>query len=198
MKNNQFTFKAKVTDLEELEMKLLLLEATKISRSVHIDTYFTTEKGTLKLRENNRNSRLIAYDNKRIKSHKTDEEVMVYNHTFSNALKNILTYQFGIETIIKIHRKLFLFENIHFQLDWVDPLGEFIRVDIQNPEGRLTPPQLATQYDFFWEFFEIHRAQPIDKSYYELASAPKHRNQKKQSHQNHTMVLEEKTEALSF
>jgi predicted adenylyl cyclase CyaB len=167
MKNNHFTFRAKVNNLEELENKLILLEATLIKTSHYIDTYFKTAKGTLKLRESRRQTVLINYENKRINSSISDE-VMVYNHKFSNALKNILKFQFGIDKVITTKRKIFCFENIQFHLDKVEELGNFIQLEVQNPDNNFNELQLSAQYDFFWEFLEIQLNQQVNKSYYEL------------------------------
>jgi predicted adenylyl cyclase CyaB len=158
-----------VNNLEELENKLVLLEATLIKTSHYIDTYFKTAKGTLKLRESRRQTILINYENKRVKSRKSDE-VIVYNHKFSNALKNILKFQFGIDKVITMKRKIFSFENIQFQLDTVEALGDFIQVEVQNPDNNFNELQLSAQYDFFWEFLEIHPNQQIYKSYHELST----------------------------
>lgn len=182
MNNNHFSFRAKVNNLEELEIKLCLLEALKKRSEFHIDTYFKTSKGTLKLREGKRQTILINYENKRIYSKKSDE-ILIYNHKFSNALKNILKFQFEVEKVIIINRKLFSFENIDFQLDSVESLGDFIKVEVHNPEARYTELQLSAQFDFFWEFFEIHPMQLVFKSYYELSSSI-NENKKNKSNQD--------------
>jgi adenylate cyclase, class 2 len=175
MKNNHFTFRAKVNNLEELENKLVLLEAILIRTSHYIDTYFETAKGTLKLREARRQTILINYENKRINSRKSDD-IIVYNHRFSNALKNILMFQFGIDKVITMKRKIYNFENVQLQLDVVQDLGDFIQVEILNAEGTFTELQLANQYEFFWEFFEIHPKQQVYKSYYELSATSTDQN----------------------
>ncbi len=126
MNIRNFEFKAKVDGFEKLEAKLLTLNPVFKGTDHQIDTYFNVAKGRLKLREGNIENALINYDREDTVEAK-ESSIILYKHEPSKALKDILTLQLGIKTIVDKARKIYFISNVKFHFDMVKGLGTLLK-----------------------------------------------------------------------
>ncbi|WP_223270895.1 class IV adenylate cyclase [Subsaximicrobium wynnwilliamsii] len=141
MNIKNFEFKAKVSELEEYENKLLTLNPKFQGTDHQIDTYFNTELGRLKLREGNIENSLINYDRENISGSK-ESTIILYQHEPNVALKNILKRQLGVKVIVDKKRKIYFIDNIKFHFDLVENLGTFLEVEAIDSKDEFTIEEL--------------------------------------------------------
>lgn len=164
MQLKNFEFKAKVVEIESYECKLLTLNPLFKGIDYQIDTYFDVPKGRLKLREGNIENALIQYE--RVNSSVAKlSDIVLYKHLPDMALKNILTYQFGVKAVVEKVRKIYFIENVKFHFDEVKNLGTFLEVEAIDEQGNLTIDFLKNQCDYFFTFLGLKKNQLIDRSY---------------------------------
>jgi len=167
MKIKNIEFKAKVANLEEFETRLKSLNPIFIGTDHQIDTYYNVSKGRLKLREGNIENALIQYDRENIAESKKSE-IVLYKHEPDEALKNILTAQFGIKTIVDKVRKIYFIENVKFHFDTVKDLGTFLEVEAIDSKQEFSTEQLKKQCDFYFDFFKLNHENLVELSYSDL------------------------------
>jgi predicted adenylyl cyclase CyaB len=165
IKNHEF--KAKVESLEFYENKLLTLNPVLQGIDLQVDTYFNVKKGRLKLREGNIENSLINYDRENINGSKKSD-IILYQHQPAKALKDILTLQLGIMTIVDKKRKIYFIDNVKFHFDEVKDLGFFIEVEAIDYDEKYTEQELKAQCDQYYDFFELDNTKMVDKSYSDL------------------------------
>lgn len=167
MNIRNFEFKAKVDQLEKYESKLLELNPVFKGTDHQIDTYFDVPKGRLKLREGNIENSLINYNRENISGSKLSE-VILYQHQPDRALKDILSLQFGIKTVVDKKRKIYFIDNVKFHFDRVENLGTFIEVEAIDSKEEFTTEELKEQCDKYFRFFGLEKDSLLDKSYSDL------------------------------
>ncbi|MCD6017814.1 MAG: adenylate cyclase, class 2 (thermophilic) [Bacteroidetes bacterium] len=167
MNIKNFEFKAKVDNLEPYENKLLRLNPLFKGTDHQIDTYFNAATGRLKLREGNIENSLIHY-NRENTSEAKRSDIILYQHQPNPALKNILSLQLGIKTVVDKKRRIYFIDNIKFHFDTVKGLGTFIEVEAIDNNNTFSIEKLKEQCDQYFHFFELEQFQLIDKSYSEL------------------------------
>src|SRR5665811_1853421 len=101
-----FEFKAKTTELDNLEKKLLELNPKLIGEDNQTDTYFNVTTGRLKLREGNIENSLIYYERQNTAGAK-QSDVLLYRHNPDKTLKDILIKLHGIKVIVEKIRKIY-------------------------------------------------------------------------------------------
>lgn len=169
MQVNNCEFKARTTDLDRKEEKLLSLGAAFAGLDHQRDTYFRVPHGRLKLREGNIEHALIHYDRANIAGIK-ESRVILYRHAPDPALKEILIRQFGVLTVVNKHRKIYYLENTKIHFDEVDLLGTFLEVEVMDT-GSSRREDLQERCDYFAGFFEIGKEDFIDASYSDMTIA---------------------------
>ena len=167
MNIRNYEFKARVDNFDDLEKKLLLLKPDYIGLDHQIDTYFNVEKGRLKLREGNIENSLINYDREDSADAK-ESKVILYKHQANRALKDILTLQFGVKTVVDKRRKIYFVENVKFHFDLVKKLGTFIEVEAIDENNNFTIEELKVQCFKYFDYFELRKDSLIDKSYSDM------------------------------
>lgn len=170
MNIRNFEFKAKVADLETYENRLLQLKPELKGEDHQIDTYFNVPKGRLKLREGNIENALINYNRANTADAKLSE-VILYKHQPDQALKDILTLQFGVKIVVDKRRKIYFIDNVKFHFDVVESLGTFIEVEAIDDTNRYTTEELKQQCDHYFQYFGLTQSQLVDKSYSDLLEA---------------------------
>jgi adenylate cyclase, class 2 len=170
MNIKNFEFKAKVDDLAPYENKLLELLPKFKGTDHQIDTYFNVKKGRLKLREGNIENALINYERENSNESK-QSAIILYQHEPNPALKNILTVQLGIKTIVDKTRKIYFIDNVKFHFDVVKDLGTFIEVEAIDTNDEFSIEQLKHQCDKYFLYFGLNKSQLIAKSYSDLVEA---------------------------
>lgn len=162
-----FEFKAKVSNLEFYENKLLSLNPVFHGMDHQTDTYFNVPNGRLKLREGNIENALINYNRADIAGSK-QSDVILYKHLPDPALKKILVEQLGIKTIVDKKRKIYFINHVKFHFDVVENLGTFLEVEVIDQDGTFTTAELQEQCNHYFDFFELTQDLVIDKSYSDL------------------------------
>ncbi len=170
MKIINYEFKAKADHIVDLENKLLSLQPLFIGTDHQIDTYYNIEQGRLKLREGNIENSLIHYERSDFASAK-QSNILLYQHSPSSSLKEILEKVHGIKVIIDKKRKIYFIDNVKFHFDIVDQLGTFIEVEAIDKDGSHSIEKLKEQCDYYANFFNIQQQDFISQSYSDLLLA---------------------------
>lgn len=160
-------FKAKCNNILEAEQKLLQLLPKFIGEDHQIDTYFNVTNGRLKLREGNIENSLIYYERANTKDVK-QSNVILYNHTPNQQLKDLLTTVHGVKVVVDKKRKIYFIDNVKFHFDTVENLGTFIEVEAIDTDGTIPVEKLQEQCNFYAQFFNISSYDYIAYSYSDL------------------------------
>lgn len=160
-------FKARYANIIEAEQKLLQLLPKFIGEDHQIDTYFNVTKGRLKLREGNIENSLIYYERANTQDVK-QSNVILYNHTPSKQLKELLTTVHGVKVVVDKKRKIYFIDNVKFHFDSVQNLGTFIEVEAIDTDGTIPVEKLQEQCNFYAQFFNILSDDYIAYSYSDL------------------------------
>ncbi len=166
MQITNFEFKAKSNDLNSLENKLLQLSPIFIGEDHQVDTYFSVEKGRLKLREGNIENSLIYYERKDVSDSK-QSDILLYQFQPDFSLKEILTKVHGIKVIIDKRRKIYFIDNVKFHFDVVENLGTFVEVEAIDT-GNIGIEKLKEQCKYYADFLGIQGCDYESKSYSDL------------------------------
>ena len=160
-------FKAKTTDTNTLEDKLLSLSPLYIGEDHQKDTYYNVSVGRLKLREGNIENALIWYNREDIGGAK-QSDILLYKHAPHDALKKILFKLHGIKIIVDKIRRIYFIDNVKFHFDKVEGLGTFIEVEAIDETGNIGIEKLKEQCNFYIDFFNITKDDFMKKSYSDL------------------------------
>lgn len=162
-----FEFKAKTTELDNLEKKFLELNPIFIGEDNQTDTYFNVSNGRLKLREGNIENSLIWYERENTAGAK-QSDVLLYKHEPEKTLKDILIKVHGIKVIVQKKRRIYFIDNVKFHFDTIERLGTFIEVEAINKDGNLGIEKLKEQANRYAEFFNIQHGDFIAESYSDM------------------------------
>ena len=167
MSHVNFEFKARASDINSLEKKLLKLDPEFIGEDYQVDTYFKVEKGRLKLREGNIENSLIYYERSDTAGAK-QSDVLLYQHPAEKALKNILVKVHGVLVIVSKIRRIYFIDNVKFHFDQVEGLGTFVEVEAIDKTGTMDIKNLQEQCSKYATLFEIKEPDYISHSYSDL------------------------------
>ena len=162
-----FEFKAKTTELDNLEKKLLELNPKFIGEDNQTDTYFNVTTGRLKLREGNIENSLIYYERQNTAGAK-QSDVLLYRHNPDKTLKDILIKLHGIKVIVEKIRKIYFIDNVKFHFDTIPELGTFIEVEAIDKNGNIGIEKLKEQANKYAALFNIKPSDYISLSYSDL------------------------------
>ena len=162
-----FEFKARTTELDNLEKKFLQLHPKFIGEDNQTDTYFNVAKGRLKLREGNIENSLIWYERENTAGAK-QSDILLYHHDPDKTLKDILVKVHGIKVIVEKKRKIYFIDNVKFHFDTITELGTFIEVEAIDKDGSLGIEKLKEQADKYASFFNIQPEDFIGLSYSDM------------------------------
>ena len=167
MSHINFEFKARTNQLEDLENKLLEFNPEFIGTDHQVDTYFNVEKGRLKLREGNIENSLIYYERNNLAGAK-QSDIILYNHSPQQSLKDLLVKVHGVKVIVNKVRKIYFIENVKFHFDTVEGLGNFVEVEAIDKEGKISVAELKKQCEKYADIFGILSEDYISESYSDL------------------------------
>jgi predicted adenylyl cyclase CyaB len=167
MKLKNYEFKAKASDLDKLEQKLLGLNPIFKGEDHQIDTYFNVPSGRLKLREGNIENALIYYERPDIADAK-QSDILLYKPSPEKSLKDILAKVLGIKTIVDKTRRIYFIENVKFHFDMVENLGTFVEVEAIDETGNTGLEKLKEQCNKYFLFLGLEKSDLVDKSYSDL------------------------------
>jgi predicted adenylyl cyclase CyaB len=166
MQVTNFEWKARRTDVDSLEKKLLTLSPKFIGEDHQVDTYFSVEKGRLKLREGTIENSLIYYERKNVADSK-QSNVLLYQFQTDPSLKEILIKTHEIKVIVDKKRKIYFISNVKFHFDVVKGLGTFVEVEAINFDG-IPIQRLKEQCNYYADFFGIKNSDFESQSYSDL------------------------------
>lgn len=159
--------KAKCSDPENIERKLLNLGAEFKGTDHQVDTYFNVTNGWLKLREGNIENALIGYLRKNKAGPKTSE-VILYKTESGSPLKNMLVRSLGIHTVVDKQRKIFFIGHVKFHIDSVNGLGQFVEIEAIDSEGTMDKQRLREDCEYYMKELGISRENLEPFSYSDL------------------------------
>jgi predicted adenylyl cyclase CyaB len=162
-----FEFKAKTTDLDNLEKRFLDLNPEFIGEDNQTDTYFNVTIGRLKLREGNIENSLIWYERENTAGAKRSN-VLLYQHKPDKTLKDILIKVHGIKVIVEKKRRIYFIKNVKFHFDTIEKLGTFIEVEAIDKDGTLGLEKLKAQAEEYAIFFNLKPSDYIAISYSDM------------------------------
>ncbi|MFH0814578.1 MAG: class IV adenylate cyclase [Candidatus Falkowbacteria bacterium] len=129
MKNIEL--KVAVKNFNEIKKLLKKNSAKPIGVLRQIDTYYTCQKGRLKIREiNNKEFEILFYqrsDKKRSKI--SDYEMFRLKPCQLNTMKRIFGRAYGVKVVVKKKRELWIYKNTRIHLDRVNKLGNFLELE---------------------------------------------------------------------
>lgn len=166
-----FEFKARATDPDLLESRLLQLSPKFIGEDLQVDTYFNVSTGRLKLREGNIENALIWYERLNVAGSKLSR-VLLYSHKPDPALKAILVKVHGIRVIVEKRRKIYFIDNVKFHFDEVPGLGSFVEVEAIDRTGEIGIDKLKTDCEGYAILFGIGPQDYISCSYSDMIKIP--------------------------
>lgn len=168
---NIIEFKARVSDPDSLEKKLLALNPIYKGEDHQVDTYFKVKQGRLKLREGILENALIWYERPNDAGNKLST-VLLHKHAPDASLKEMLTKIHGVKAIVDKTRRIYFIDNVKFHFDEVKGLGKFIEVEAIDEDGSLGIEKIREQCQFYANFFEIRHADYQAVSYSDLVMEP--------------------------
>lgn len=167
MSHINFEFKAKSSNIVDLEKKLLELNPRFMGEDHQKDTYFNVPKGRLKLREGNIENALIFYE-RTDSANAKQSDVLLYPHPSNGSLKEILIKVHGVKVVVDKIRRIYFIENVKFHFDRVEGLGTFVEVEAIDKTGIMDVNILKEQCLFYATLFDIKEEDYISHSYSDL------------------------------
>lgn len=167
MKIINFECKVKVDDTSSYEAMILQQPHRFAGTDIQTDTYFNVPKGRLKLREGNIENALIQYERSDTADAKVSK-VVLYKHSPDAALKEILTTQFGIKTVVRKERRIYFIDNVKFHFDRVEQLGCFLEIEAISEAESVSEAELQHQCEHYLQLLQISRSQLVAASYSDL------------------------------
>jgi adenylate cyclase, class 2 len=162
-----YEFKARCTDINELETILLKRNPRFVGTDHQVDTYFNVRHGRLKLREGNIENALIHYERTDTAGAK-QSNVSLFQHQPDAHLKDCLTRALGIKAVVDKKRKIYFIGNVKFHFDEVEGLGSFVEVEAIDSDGSLGIEKLKEQCNVYAHLFSIRQEDFIAESYSDL------------------------------
>ena len=156
--------KAIYKNLDNARVIAKRLSTDYIGHLHQIDTYFTTSKGRLKLREiNGQEAQLIPYS-KDYSTGPMKSSYSVLPVDDPENLKSILDKILGTVTIVDKKREVFLINNVRVHLDQVKDLGTFLEFEAVYTDESEKENEIK-KVNELKEQFKIKDQDLLDKSY---------------------------------
>lgn len=158
--------KAKCNNFELARETANRLKTAYVGELHQIDTYFTTKKGRLKLREiNGQQAQLIPY----LKEYTTGPMKSSYSvlpvEDVEN-VKNIFNEILGVVTVVDNKREVFLIDNVRVHFDEVRDLGTFIEFEaVYEEKSAKDKDREVEKVSQLMDTFKIKKEDLLDKSY---------------------------------
>jgi predicted adenylyl cyclase CyaB len=144
MRRVNVEIKARTVEPERIRSILENAGARCVGTDLQTDTYFSTGKGRLKLREGNIETALIWYERPDGKAPKTSK-VLLYHPANARDLKDILVRLFDVDVVVEKQRDIFFLGNVKFHVDDVRGLGQYVEIEAIDDDGTRTPDVLRAQ-----------------------------------------------------
>jgi len=144
--------KARLRDLEAARRVAAAVATEYVGIQLQTDTYFVCPQGRLKLREiEGAVAQLVWYARSDQPGPKASDYQLV---TIPDAggLKAALTAAWGVWTVVRKRREIYLHHNVRIHLDEVDGLGQFLEFEavlsdvVDDAQGHVQLRQLSEQF----------------------------------------------------
>lgn len=168
-----FEFKARCSDPDSLEEKLLTLQPRFAGEDLQTDTYFVAPNGRLKLREGPIENALIHYNRADHADAKTSE-VQLFSTKPGSNLKQLLTAALGVKVVVQKRRRIYFVDNVKFHFDRVEGLGTFVEVEAIDSDGSIGLEKLKEQCFYYREFLGLTADDCLSGSYSDMLLAKKY------------------------
>lgn len=127
--------KARVDQRDATRRLIQQVATERVGQQIQTDTYFHCRQGRLKLREIlGRPAQLIWYERPDTAEPKTSRYQLV-EIADPHAVREVLAAAWGVRTVVKKRREIYLFRNVRIHLDHVDQLGDFLELEAVVPDG---------------------------------------------------------------
>ncbi|WP_196885096.1 hypothetical protein [Aureivirga sp. CE67] len=159
-----FTVKAKISSLSEIEEKLKYLKAEYKGEDFQKDQYFQGDSGKLKLRLGNIENVIAHYQ--RIKE-QDSEKTIVYRYDKNPSKEQIkeLFEKHKKLAIIEKRRKIYILKNIKIHLDLLPNEEKYLEIEAMDFQNKFTNEELKRQCHQLLEELEIPKTNLIETGY---------------------------------
>ena len=159
--------KARVTNIEALKARIESLYNIKPKEILQVDTFFSIEKGRLKLRSFSKDKgELIFYERNNSTGPKRSD-YYIYKTDEPETLNQVLKLYLGIRGVVRKKRLLFLVGNTRIHLDEVENLGSFLELEVVVSPGQNEYEGKQIAEDFMRKL-EVNERDLIDLAYIDL------------------------------
>lgn len=158
-------FKASVFSLDGVKNIAIGLSATHLITLYQTDTYFNTNKGRLKLRENNVDEAQLIYYERGENSSDRWSHYKIYNVQDFSLLKELLMNAYGVKVVVKKERDVFMYKNARIHVDKVENLGDFIEFEVIHESDVTKSSELL---EFLRSSFESEISKVFLESYSDI------------------------------
>lgn len=139
--------------MKNLELKLSLnndIDETIINQYyvetlIQKDTYFQTEKGRLKLREEEGKSAYVIFYNRPDVLNEKISDYLFYPIENSKLFFSVFRNALKEEVIVEKERKLYLYKDARIHLDNVKNLGKFMEIEVIIKKDEETAHQIMNE-----------------------------------------------------
>ncbi len=161
---HNFEIKLKI-DIKKYDEITNLLEKYYIGYIIQEDTYYNTDKGKLKLRNEDGKYHMISYQRPNCKyRHST---YTIYHIDNFNSFNETILSNLDKEITVKKNRELYMYKNCRIHLDNVENLGLFFEIEVLLDQGGLE----KTLYEII-NMCSLQNYNPIKEGYRELILYP--------------------------
>lgn len=154
--------KARITSVRRATRNALTLGARRREVLMQKDTYYSSPRGRLKLREiNRRQYEIIYYHRQNIQGNRFSEYQVIPVQKPVD-VKKFLGDMLGILCVVQKRRTLFLYKNARIHLDVVRGLGTFLEFEVLVTNGKRQARALMKE---LWKAFDIQKEAVVAGSY---------------------------------
>jgi len=167
MSSLSFEIKARCSDPAPVRAILRSRRAVFKGLDHQVDTYFRAPSGRLKLREGNIENALIYYQRNDQKNSKRCDSIL-YQCFKGPILKKVLRAALGILVTVDKRREIYFIGNTKFHIDRVQKLGNFVEIEVFDPDKKLGTAKLRKQCEFYRKLLGIRAQDLVPDSYSDL------------------------------
>jgi len=161
-------YKVRVDGFENIHKRLIDCGAKKQGTLIQVDTYFTVQSGSLKLREiDEQTCELIYYQRSDIGDSRLSlYEIVPLGCDAAQKMRAILATSVGTRTVVKKDRELWLHENTRIHLDQVEGLGTYI--ELETVVGDRTEDEARAEHCTVLQALDLQQYEKCPFSYGDL------------------------------
>lgn len=160
--------KAHCRDMAAVRGRLQALQPRFVGQDHQIDTYFSTDKGRLKLRQGNIENALIYYQRANSSGPKRSDVWLYPCNDNPTGLKAMLEQIHGVNVVVDKQREIYFVDNVKFHLDEVQGLGHFVEIEAIDDDGSKGEAILREQCEYYLQWLGIDPADLLEVSYSDL------------------------------